>query len=481
MASIYTEASSGQQPATIQSSDQQFTPYPRMLSLDVLRGVAVISALFVSIWAFGGFSINQQNGLLIQSKGWNYRLFGTMSLLLDGKMRALISLVFGAGMCLFLAKNNMKVVPAAADFFIRRQLWLIAFGLINGLLFLWTGDVLFHLGIMGILLFPLVRLSARGLLTAAILTTIIYSAKNYWNYADDRTAHQKFLAVTAVEKKIAADKLKKNTSAAKSKTDSLSKDQKDDKQAWEGIASNFKYDPKKDAGENKAMRTMQYGKLWNHMAPVLQSKESQWMYSIGIWDFAGMILLGMAVFRMGFFNMRFSGTQYLLIAVTGLTAGLLSGWFRLYYNQVALHDYDKYVSHHLIPFDLFFPFERAFMAIGYASLVIALMNVNFLKFLWRALAAAGRMSLTNYLLQSILCNLFFTGFGMGYFGMLKQYQLYFFVVEISMVQIVFSIFWLRHYQTGPVEWLWRCLTHGKWLPNKMLPPQTTTSALPALS
>ena len=80
--------------------------YNRIQSLDVLRGIAVLGALIVSIWVFGGFSDQQKNSLLLQSKGWNYRLFGTIDLLFNGKMRALIALVFGAAMLIFLAKKK---------------------------------------------------------------------------------------------------------------------------------------------------------------------------------------------------------------------------------------------------------------------------------------------------------------------------------------------------------------------------------------
>src|SRR5215204_663470 len=185
----------------------EFTP--RIQSLDVLRGIAVLFALFISIWFFGGFSQNMQNGLLLSSKGLNYRLFGTIDLLFDGKMRALIAIVFGAGMLLFLSKDNQKGELPTHDLFIRRQMWLGVFGIINGLLFFWTQDVLFHLGIMGILLFPFVRLSARGLLILATVFTLIYSGKNYWSYSDDKKTYSKYLTVTAVEKKIEKDSVDK--------------------------------------------------------------------------------------------------------------------------------------------------------------------------------------------------------------------------------------------------------------------------------
>ena len=172
----------------------------RIHSLDVLRGIAVLGALLVSIWTFGGFSKNIQTNLFLHPSGGNYRLFASVSLLFFGKMRALIAIVFGAGMVLFLAKPNTINKLSAPDLFMRRQLWLVVFGFINALLFLWTDDTLFHLGITGILLFVFVRLSPRALFIAAMLTTLIYCGKIYWSYSDDHKTYQKYLAVTAIEK-----------------------------------------------------------------------------------------------------------------------------------------------------------------------------------------------------------------------------------------------------------------------------------------
>jgi uncharacterized protein len=124
-----------------------------------------------------------------------------VNLLLEGKMMALIAIVFGASMLLYLFKGKQKLQLYNQEFFIRRQLWLLAFGLINALVFLWSGDLLFHLAIMGVLLFPFIRLSSRGLLVAAILTTLIYCGKNYWKYADDKKVYNKYLVVIAAEKR----------------------------------------------------------------------------------------------------------------------------------------------------------------------------------------------------------------------------------------------------------------------------------------
>lgn len=441
----------------------------RLLSLDVLRGIALLGALFTSMWIFGGFSTNQQNGLWLRAAGSNYRLFAAVSVLLEGKMQSLISLVFGASLIFFLSAYGQSATPAMADRWMRRQMWLVIFGLINALLLLWTNDLLFHLGVMGILLFPLARLSVRSLLIASLLCTLVYTGKNLWSHADDKKAYRKYLAVTALEKGWAKNKAKK---------DSLTKEQKEEKEAWEGIVKSKKWDPKADSAAVKSMQTGGYGKLWNQLLRNTQVRESQWLYRLGIWDLSAMILLGMALVKTHFFTKRSFTKQYLLIAAVALTGGVLLGWFRVHYNHVALQDYVKFIQRFAVPANLLFPFEKALMALGYSSLVMVLIEIGFLRFLWQALAAAGRLSLTNYLLQSVACTLFFTGFGMGYYGRLAQYELYFFAAELILVQLVFSVLWLRRFRIGPAEWLWRYLVEADWRKNKIsrssLPEMSTT-------
>ena len=69
----------------------------RNFSLDVLRGIALLGILLISIWEFGGFSINEQTRLRLLQKGTDYNLYYYISVFFEGKMRALFSLVFGAG------------------------------------------------------------------------------------------------------------------------------------------------------------------------------------------------------------------------------------------------------------------------------------------------------------------------------------------------------------------------------------------------
>ncbi len=470
----------------------------RIFSLDVLRGISVLGILIISIWEFGGFTVNQQNFFRLGTHGGNYKLLTAISILFEGKMGGLLALVFGAGIILFMQKKEPAVSIAAADAYIRRQVWLLIFGVINAFVLLWPGDILFQYGVVGILLFAFWRISARGLLIAAIICTLIYCGKNYWNYADDKKDYKKYLVVKTIEEKFKQDSttrakkdsvdrtkdtiqlkdvLAKNKladSIAK-KTDTLTKKQGEEKGKWEGIIKSMKYDSAATVSENKAMRTGSYTKIWTHLMQRSQSKESFWLYKIGLWEIGSLMFLGMALLGFGFFGHRFSSSKYLLLALFTLAVGFALAWFRVHLQAIKMVDYAKYLDKQALPFNQFLPIERLLLATGYASMIMLLLRANLLNWLWRALAATGRMALTNYILQSIICTLFFYGYGFGYFGRLQQWELYGMVAEIAMVQIVFSVCWLRYYSMGPLEWLWRSLIYRKWLPLKIIQSSIITA------
>jgi uncharacterized protein len=454
----------------------------RLFSLDVIRGVALLGILIISIWEFGGFSSNEQTRLRLLGKGSDFYWFASTLLLFEGKMRALFSLVFGAGIVLYMQKRDQPGLPSTQELYIRRQMWLMAFGILNAFLLLWHEDILFQYGVMGILLFPFFRMNKKGLLLAALIVTLIYCGKMYWFYADDHKTYKRFKAIERVEQKnkkdSAAQHLKDSLSGMSktelAKSDSLFKEktklntiQQRQKGAWEGLAKGLKYDSTKaeEKGE-KAARWGNYRTVWLHLYQQAQGKEAAWLYRIGIWDIGSMMLLGMALFGFGFFSQRFSTGIYVLLAVAGIAAGLFLGWLRLDLQQAKHIDYIKYLNNKAFSPTQFYPIERLLLAVGYASALMLLIRLRFLQWLWKALAATGQLALTNYLLQTILCTIFFYGYGLGYFGRLSQKELYFFVVEIWIIQLVFSVFWLRYYQYGPAEWLWRSLVYRKRFPIK---------------
>ena len=399
----------------------------RIQTLDVLRGVALLGILLMNIQAFGLTEASVQQ-LVRNPHGGNYWLMTLVHVLFENKMRALFSILFGAGIILFLTKSRSGSGMDTPELFIRRQLWLILFGLINAWGLLWHYDILFHYGIVGIFMFPFMRLSPRTLLICAVVVGLIYSGKLYWQFAEQKQKYEKFQQVTALEKKNRKVKL----------TD----EQKDDKSAWEGLVKGHQYDSKADKADVVAMRS-DYATVWSHQLPKNKRMEAPFFYQFGLWDIVSMMLLGMALFKWGFLTNRLSTRQYALLATGGLLIGQAVAWFSLPDHELAITDFTRYISANSLPMaDLLMPFERAFSAIGWASLVVLAYRADIRNWLWTALSAVGQMAFTNYLMQTVLCTLFFYGYGLGYYGDLKLYQVYMIVAEVWLLQLVFSVMWL---------------------------------------
>lgn len=112
--------------------------------------------------------------------------------------------------------------------------------------------------------------------------------------------------------------------------------------------------------------------------------------------------------------------------------------------------------------------------------LLALGYIGAFGFLWSAvqavqrllvpIAAAGRMALTNYLMQSVVCTLLFYGYGLGLHDRVGIAQGMGVAAILWGVQVVVSALWLRWFQYGPMEWLWRSLTYGQRMPMRRTVP-----------
>jgi len=96
--------------------------------------------------------------------------------------------------------------------------------------------------------------------------------------------------------------------------------------------------------------------------------------------------------------------------------------------------------------------------LGYVGMVVLMLHSNSVFAKIGVLAPFGRMALTNYLTQSVICSLYFYGYGLGHWGMARAWQVVFVAVVLSS-QIAFSHWWLARYRFGPLEWLWRGFTY----------------------
>jgi uncharacterized membrane protein YeiB len=99
-------------------------------------------------------------------------------------------------------------------------------------------------------------------------------------------------------------------------------------------------------------------------------------------------------------------------------------------------------------------------SLGYVGLVILMLYSSSRLAKIAVLAPYGRMALTNYLMQSLVCTLVFYGYGLGYWGIGRAWQLVF-ALALCALQILFSHWWLARFRYGPAEWLWRAVTYLK--------------------
>ncbi|MFQ5777077.1 MAG: DUF418 domain-containing protein [Terriglobia bacterium] len=108
----------------------------------------------------------------------------------------------------------------------------------------------------------------------------------------------------------------------------------------------------------------------------------------------------------------------------------------------------------------------------YASAIILLVQREAWKKRLAPLGSVGRLALSNYLLQSVVCTTIFYSYGLGLYGQVGPAQGLVLSVLIYAFQILLSVWWVRRFRFGPAEWLWRTLTYGK------LQPMRSQQALP---
>jgi len=249
-----------------------------------------------------------------------------------------------------------------------------------------------------------------------------------------------------------------------SQKQTLTEEQKADLEKWKGYQDD--HDPAKNR-EKAVKETEQfrgnYASVWRANAKWTTLLESVKFHGGMFYDIILFMLLGIFLYKTGILTGQKSNGFYLVMMIVGYTFGV--GWGILQRNQVlaANFDYFNFWMNKAIPVSLY-QLHRMGTTLGHMSLIILLWNSDWFKWLLMPFARMGQMAFTNYLLQSILCGLFFYGYGLGYFGKLQRYELYYVVLAVWAFEMVFSGVWLSFFRFGPLEWLWRSLTYWEWQP-----------------
>ncbi len=419
----------------------------RIVILDGLRGIALLGILLMNIPymglpepAFDHLLLNNELGT-INEKVWWY-----VNWIPEGTQRAIFSMLFGAGILLFVSRLEKRTEGMwPAEYFLRRQMWLTVFGLINGYILLWPGDILFQYSIIGIVAFVFRRLAVKGLLIAAAVCLLLMTARENRELYKQRDVIQKGELVA----KLDTTKVK------------LTDVQKEELGAMTGMKE--KSDTaalKKEMKRNIEKSTGSYGVLYNYISGITAMVEFNFTY-YGIWDILLFMLLGMAFFKSGVLTGQASAKLYWILFIAGMGLGLFLTWLRL--GDIMQNKFNAFeiIKHKRFEY---YEISRTLRSIGLFGLIMLLYKSGWFNWLFRLLRPVGQMAFTNYLMQSLMAALFFYGIGFGMMGKLQRYEVYMVAMAIWAIEITWSHIWLRYFRFGPLEWCWRSLTYWKKQP-----------------
>jgi len=390
----------------------------RIQAIDVLRGVALLGILVMNIRTFAmieaAYFFPTAYGDLT---GGNLVVWWLGDLLANRKFMTLFSLLFGAGVILQAARAE-GAGRSFKGFYYRRLFWLWIIGLVHAYVF-WEGDILVTYAVAGLLLYPMRNLKPRTLLIVGLLVLAVGSVLS----------------------------LGSGLSAA----------------YWdEAQVANFRAEWQPDAAQVASQLEAYRGNWIQEIRHRFPSVLEMHFFVIPFhlfWRALGVMLMGMALYKWGLLD----GTRlkaYRIWLILGIVVGLpVTAWGAL--RQFA-SGWEP-ISAFLV--DTQFGYWASLLvALGWAGLVFLTLAAGRVPWLTTRLAAVGRMALTNYLMQTVLCSFIFYGRGLGLFGHVSRMGQLGIVVLVWIVQLLWSAWWLERFRFGPAEWLWRSLSYWRRQP-----------------
>lgn len=334
---------------------------------------------------------------------------------IDGKFYTLFSLLFGMGFSIIISHAEQKG-NGAFRLFYRRMAVLLAIGFLH-LMFIWSGDILMLYALMGMVL-PLFRnVSNRKMLSWAAFFLLLPVAVD--------TLTQIFgvsLSAPAVEAQ------------------------------WHycrkyGITEeNFGY-WLRDADS--------YVQVFQFLIQGALVRVQEFVDGNRYFKVLGLFLIGYYIGRQKIYA-DLSVHRHLLrrVSVIGFSVGLpLSVVYA--WSAVGGHPLGN-AAHSLLYAVSVYPLGFAYMS----SLCLLYLRSS-RSSVWRALAAPGRMALTNYFCQSIVGMFLFYGIGFGLGAGVGLSLTEIIALGVFVLQMLLSRLWLHYCQFGPLEWIWRMLNYGK--------------------
>lgn len=406
----------------------------RILPLDVIRGVAVMGIFSVNVIGFAMIEAAYFNPASYGGhSGADLALWAANMVLVDGKMRTLFSMLFGASTLLVIEKAEAAGRSGWLTHF-RRMIVLLGFGLVHYYL-IWFGDILTLYAICGLIIFGfrnmasdrLVALGAAFLLAHMILFGLFVAGQ----YPLEVAAHAPGAPKAVID-------------------------------AWAQGLGGLDPDTKAIAAD-QALYLGSYARFAAHNLANWQSVLAN--TAPFMLDTIGLMLIGMAGFKSGFLTGGWPDERYRRLILPALGLGAAAGLTTVAADIAAHFDV-------VVLMGAFVVAETPFitiMAAGYAALIILLSRSN--GPLASRIAAAGRCAFTNYLGASLVASVVFYGWGVRLYGSLSRWQAWLLAPAVWAIMLLWSKPWLERFNYGPFEWAWRSLSRRKLQPMRKTAPR----------
>ena len=398
---------------------------PRIATLDIVRGIAVMGILAMNIVAFAMPPQAYINPLAYGTESaadlasWAFSF-----VFIDGKMRGLFSFLFGASMMLVIqlaAKSGDS--PKRVTF--SRQLWLLLFGMIH-YYFIWFGDILIGYALIGMLAWFFRNKEPRALIRWGVALVMIQLL-----IMGGSAAYAHTLSAEIASGNASPEKLKE----------------------WAEFSRDMAIPSAALLREEMAL----YLGPWTGIVEYQLTEKAVMPFFFTFlfgWETLAYMLFGMAALKSGFLTGGWDNTRYRRVAITALAIAipvyvLLAAM--LFADDFTVPGIFTYSFAATVPF-------RPLVVVAYAALIILATRRG--GWLVDRIAATGRAAFSNYLGTSILMTGLFYGWGLGWFGSVSRIELWLVVAAMWLLMLAWSKPWLERFAYGPLEWLWRSL--ARW-------------------
>ncbi len=409
------------------SSERPASSTARIVPIDALRGAAVMGILLMNVAAFAmPFAAYDNPAAYGPMRGADVAVWAVELVLVDGKMRAIFSALFGASL-LIVADRAEAAGASAARVHYARMGVLLLFGLAHACL-LWDGDILVLYALVGMVAFALRRLPVERMLVLAAMLLATQAAILGMHYQALAALGHAATRSGAAPADVAAWRALIDQ-IGPPRAPALAADLALHRGPWAPLARSLA------AGEPAA---------------ILNQIEFSGFETLGL------MLLGMAGLRAGFLAGQWPVRAYARIAAIAYAIGLpMMAGFAL---VIVRAGFPPLMT--ATPTDLAAMPLRWVIAAGHAALLVA-WCARGRSALRRRLAAVGRVALSNYLGTSLAMTALFDGWGLGLYGRVERWMLLPIVLAAWLLMLAWSAVWLQRFAYGPCEWAWRALARRK--------------------